>query len=83
MNFPSDTKVFLALGATDMRKAIDGLSIIVSEQMQLDIFSDHRLFFVTGNARSLKFYTGIRMVFAFGRNGLKKIISNGRRIKKM
>lgn len=34
----SNTKVFLALGVTDMRKAINGLSIIVSEQMQMDTF---------------------------------------------
>ena len=39
MNFSADTKVYLALGTTDMRKAINGLSVIVSEQMQLDIFS--------------------------------------------
>jgi transposase len=39
MNFPPDTKVYLAVGTTDMRKAINGLSVIVSERMQLDIFS--------------------------------------------
>jgi transposase len=42
---PSNVKVFLALGATDMRKAINGLSIIVSEQMQKDIFSGHLFVF--------------------------------------
>ena len=40
INFPPDTKVYLALGTTDMRKAINGLSVIVSERMQLDIFSE-------------------------------------------
>lgn len=40
MTLTQDTKVYLAMGATDMRKAINGLSVIVSEQMQLDIFSD-------------------------------------------
>jgi transposase len=35
----SNTKVFLALGATDMSKAMNGLSIIASEQMKKDIFS--------------------------------------------
>lgn len=44
-HFPPDTKVYLALGATDMRKAINGLSVIVSEQMQLDIFSGHLFVF--------------------------------------
>ena len=42
INFPSDTKVYLSLGATDMRKTINGLSVIVSEQMQLD---QRQLFF--------------------------------------
>lgn len=45
MNFPSDTKVYLSLGTTDMRKAINGLSVIVSEQMQLDIFSSNLFVF--------------------------------------
>ena len=39
MSFPPETKVYLALGITDMRKAINGLSVIVSEQMHLDIFA--------------------------------------------
>jgi len=39
MIFPSDIKVYLALGATDMRKSINTLSILASEQMGLDIFS--------------------------------------------
>ncbi|MFU2211060.1 IS66 family insertion sequence element accessory protein TnpB, partial [Solidesulfovibrio sp. C21] len=34
-------RVYLALGATDMRKSIDGLSILVSRQMQLDPFAGH------------------------------------------
>ncbi len=29
-------RVYLALGATDMRKSIDGLSILVTQQLQLD-----------------------------------------------
>jgi hypothetical protein len=36
----SNTKVFLALSAPDMRKAMNGLSIITSEQMKKDIFPD-------------------------------------------
>ena len=33
MNFPADTMVYLVLGATDMRKSINGLSVIVSQQI--------------------------------------------------
>ena len=33
-------KVYLAPGATDMRKSIDGLALIVSELLELDPFSE-------------------------------------------
>ncbi|MBC2695242.1 MAG: IS66 family insertion sequence element accessory protein TnpB [Desulfobacteraceae bacterium] len=33
-------KVYLATGSTDLRKAIDGLSIIVQESFDLDPFSN-------------------------------------------
>ncbi len=54
MNFPPDTKVYLSLGATDMRKAINGLSVIVSEQMQLDIFSSNLFVFCNRTQTILK-----------------------------
>ena len=38
---PDNIKVYLALGSTDMRKSIDGLSILVSEQLELDPLSKH------------------------------------------
>ena len=60
MNFPSDTKVYLALGATDMRKAINGLSVIVSEHMLLDIFSGHLFVFCNRAQTILKIlYSGL------------------------
>ena len=34
-------KVYLAVGTTDMRKAINGLSILVEDQLDLDPFSGH------------------------------------------
>jgi transposase len=33
------SKVYIALGATDMRKSINGLSLLVEEQFDLDLFS--------------------------------------------
>lgn len=42
MFFPAyNLKVYIALGSTDMRKSIDGLSILVSEKLKLDLFSGH------------------------------------------
>lgn len=54
MNLPSNVKVFLALGATDMRKAINGLSIVVSEHIQLDVFSGHLFVFCNRQQTILK-----------------------------
>jgi transposase len=45
----SHTRVFLALGSTDMRKAINGLAILVEDSLELDPFSGH--FFVFCNRR--------------------------------
>lgn len=53
MWFPtSGMKVYLGLGATDMRKSIDGLSILVSEQLNGDPFSGH-LFAFCNRRRSI------------------------------
>jgi transposase len=41
----SDIKVYLSLGITDMRKAINGLSMIVEQQMELDPFAGHLFVF--------------------------------------
>lgn len=35
----SEACVYLALGATDMRKSINGLPLLVEEQFELDLFS--------------------------------------------
>ena len=42
-------KVYIATGSTDMRKAINGLSILVESRMELDPFSGH--IFVFSNKR--------------------------------
>lgn len=42
-------KVYIAVGKTDMRKAINGLSILVESRMELDPFSGH--IFVFSNKR--------------------------------
>jgi transposase len=52
--FASNCKVFLAIGATDMRKSINGLSILVSEQMKLDIFSGNLFAFCNRKRTILK-----------------------------
>ena len=42
MFFPSHhVLVYIATGVTDMRKSINGLSILVAEQLELDPLSGH------------------------------------------
>ncbi len=37
--FSGKVRVFIALGAMDMRKSINGLSLLVEEQFELDLFA--------------------------------------------
>lgn len=39
MKISTGKKVFIAVGATDMRKSINGLSLLVEEEFDLDLFS--------------------------------------------
>lgn len=50
----SDTQVYIALGATDMRKSINGLSIIVEEEMELDLFTGNLFAFCNRNRDIIK-----------------------------
>lgn len=72
LNLASDTKVFLALGATDMRKAINGLSVIVSEQMQLEIFSGHLFVFCNRQQTILKILYWDKSGFCLWQKRLEK-----------
>lgn len=48
-----ELKVYLALGYTDMRKAVNGLSMIV-ESLELDPFSGHLFVFCNRRRKILK-----------------------------
>jgi len=39
VRLPVNTRVFIAVGSTDMRKAINGLSLLVSDHFEKDVFS--------------------------------------------
>lgn len=45
ISFGSNTQVYLAAGATDMRKAIDGLMVLVQDVLESDPFSSHLFVF--------------------------------------
>jgi len=54
--FSPDThlKVHLALGATDMRKSINGLSLLVESHLEMDPFSGHLFVFCNRRRHMLK-----------------------------
>jgi len=47
-------KVYLALGRTDMRKSINGLSMLVEDHLDLDPFSGHLFVFCNRRCHILK-----------------------------
>lgn len=49
MFFPSGMRVYVAVGSVDMRKSIDGLSVLVAREFNLDPFGGQ--LFVFGNRR--------------------------------
>jgi len=66
------TKVYLALGNTDMRKAINGLSILVQESMELDPFSGHLFVFCNRNRNIIKILYWDRNGFCLWSKRLEK-----------
>lgn len=50
VKLPDDLQIFIACGKTDMRKSIDGLSAIVSQNFKLNPF-DNSLFLFCGGKR--------------------------------
>ena len=45
ISFGANTRVYLAAGATDMRKAVNGLMILVEDELEVDPFSSHLFVF--------------------------------------
>lgn len=73
MFLPSDNiKVYLALGHTDMRKSINGLSILVSEHMELNPFSGHLFVFCNRRQNMIKVLYWDRNGFCLWHKRLEK-----------
>ena len=73
MFLPSDNiKVYLALGHTDMRKSINGLSILVSEYMELNPFSGHLFVFCNRRQNMIKVLYWDRNGFCLWHKRLEK-----------
>lgn len=54
IQLPSDIKIYIACGKTDMRKSIDGLSAIVSQNFKLDLFENALFLFCGGKRDRMK-----------------------------
>lgn len=69
---PSQTRVYLAAGVTDMRKAIDGLSILVEGVLELDPFSGHLFVFCNRSKTIIKVLYWDRNGFCLWQKRLEK-----------
>jgi transposase len=72
MFFPLHTRIYLAAGSTDMRKAINGLSILVEDQMELDPFSGHLFVFCNRRRNMVKILYWDRNGFCLWHKRLEK-----------
>ena len=68
----SHTRVYLALGATDMRKEINGLSMLVEGTLALDVFPGHLFAFCNRRRTTLKILFWDRNRFALYQKRLEK-----------
>ena len=68
----SGVKVYLALGNTDMRKSINGLSIIVDSHFDLDPYSGHLFVFCNRKRTIMKILYWDRNGFCLWHKRLEK-----------
>ena len=65
-------RVYIAPGATDMRKAINGLSLVVAEQLELDPFSGYLFAFCNRKRDLVKILYWDRNGFCLWQKRLEK-----------
>ena len=66
------TRVYLALGATDMRKEINGHSVLVEGALAFDVFSGHLFVFYNHRRTTLKILFWDRNGFTLYQKRLEK-----------
>lgn len=72
MFFPSHVRVFMACGYTDMRKAINGLSILVAQHFEMDPLSGHLFVFCNKRQNMVKILYWNRNGFCLWHKRLEK-----------
>lgn len=72
MFLPLQTKVYLAIGITDMRKSINGLSILVENTLEMDPFCGHLFAFCNRRQNMIKVLYWDRNGFCLWHKRLEK-----------
>ena len=74
--------IFLVCGKSDLRKGIDGLAAMITEQYDLDLFDDAIFLFVEIEKIDLRPCSiGTKMEFYSFINALKVVLVNGHAMK--
>lgn len=69
---PEDLQVYVAIGSVDMRKSIDGLSILVSQRFELNPFTGHMFAFSNRTRTMVKVLYWDRNGFCLWQKRLEK-----------
>ena len=72
MFYPTHVRVFLATGNTDMRKSINGLSILVAQHLEMDPLSGHLFVFCNKRQNMVKILYWDRNGFCLWHKRLEK-----------
>ena len=72
------TKVYLALGATDMRKGFEGLYGLVRDRLMCEPTSGHLFLFCNARRNRLKILYRTQLVYGFVQNASSEVDSAGR-----
>src|SRR5687768_5395732 len=69
---PDQIRVYVAIGYVDLRKSIDGLSILVSQRFELDPFAGHMFAFTNRRRTAVKVLYWDRNGFCLWQKRLEK-----------
>ena len=72
ISVPAGMRVYLAMGATDMRKGMDGLAVLAQEVLKQDPFAGHLSFSAAGKETWSRCCTGMARACACSPSAWRK-----------